>query len=331
MGEKKLELIHTILPQHGPGLREELDYEFFANFKSEHTRKSYRSDIQQFFNFIVLNFTDIKGPGELRRFHMVAYRNYLESLELAPKTINRKLSSVSSYFDFLCEKNLMAHNVLKSIKRPRQEIKTPTNDLSDEEVSRLLQSFNPQSPSYYLHRAVIFLLFFTGIRKSELIFLKRKDYKMEKETKIISITAKGGKQLIKVIHPLCADALEQYLTWCAKEGLSHSPEDWLFRPTKNPLNPRSLKGLNKPLRPSTIDYILRETCKRAKIERRVSPHSARATYIGSSLESGAELWRVSRDVGHSSVKTTEIYNKRRQDLKESPAFHLGFAGPRKKS
>ena len=57
---------------------------------------------------------------------------------------------------------------------------------------------------------------------------------------------------------------------------------------------------------------------------RISAHSARASYIGSALESGIDLWKVAQDVGHSSVKTTELYNKRRSRLEDSPAYDLTF-------
>jgi integrase/recombinase XerD len=97
--------------------------------------------------------------------------------------------------------------------------------------------------------------------------------------------------------------------------------DWLFQPSVNPKNP---KNLDRPLVPSSIDYIFKKYCKLAGINKRVSPHSARATYIGSSLQGGADLLKVSKDVGHSSVKTTEAYNKRKNTLKDSPARNLGF-------
>ena len=70
-------------------------------------------------------------------------------------------------------------------------------------------------------------------------------------------------------------------------------DEYLFTPTKNPLDPRKL---NKPLNPKSVDYILKKYCKKAGIFQRISPHSARATYIGSALENGVELWKISQDV-----------------------------------
>jgi site-specific recombinase XerD len=98
-----------------------------------------------------------------------------------------------------------------------------------------------------------------------------------------------------------------------------SPHDYLFRPTKNPVG-----TLEKKLNPKSIDYIIKKYCQKMGLDGRYSPHSARATYIGSALENGADLYRVSQDVGHSYVTTTQEYDKRRRRLKDSPIHQLGF-------
>ncbi len=69
---------------------------------------------------------------------------------------------------------------------------------------------------------------------------------------------------------------------------------------------------------------MKSWCKKAGIHHRISPHSARASYIGSALDNGVDLYKISRDVGHASVKTTEEYNKRKQRISESPVWGLGF-------
>lgn len=295
-----------------------LDYEFFKNFESEHTRISYRNDIGQFFNFLKNYFPQ---ENRFERLHLIAFRNFLQEKNLAPKTIGRKLSALSSYFDFLVEKGLIDFNPATSIKRPKQEVVSPTNDLSDQQIGELLNSIDPKAPSAPLHKAILFTLFFTGIRKSELTNLKLKDLKKINEHNIIEIRAKGGKFLQKVLPPKCHEVIKDYISWMASQNRAIEPEDWLFQPTKNPKDPDIL---NRPLSAKSIDYIVDIHCKKCGISERISPHSARASYIGSSLDAGADLLTVSQDVGHSSVKTTEIYNKRRKALKESPAYLLNF-------
>lgn len=303
------------------GFNNELEYEFFSNFQSPHTRKSYRIDITNFFEFLRENFTEVDSYSEIKRVHMVAYRNWLTDNDYAPKSINRKLAANSSFFDFLVEKNMMAFNPCTSIKRPRQEVVSPTNDLTDEQIIHLFEEVDKLKDEALLHKAVIYMLFTTGIRKAELINLKRKNILKKDDFYFIEIKAKGGKILQKVLHPRCVVVLFEYINYLEKDGETLHPEDWIFRPTKNPLEPTNLI---KPLNPTSVDYIVKTWCKKVGIEQKISPHSARASYIGSALDAGIDLYKISKDVGHSSVKTTEEYNKRRQKVADSPVFGLGF-------
>lgn len=298
-----------------------LEYEFFSNFESPHTRKSYRLDITQFFEFLKDHFQEVGSYRDIERVHVVAFRNWMTDNGFAPKTINRKIAANSSFFDFLIEKSMIDFNPCSSIKRPRQEVVKPTNDLSDEEIGNLLALMDELKGPGLLHKAVIYTLFTTGIRKAELINLRRKNFFTRDGHYLIEVRAKGGKQLTKVVHPKCAEIILEYISFLESSGESVHPEDWIFRPSRNPLEPTHII---KPLNPKSVDYILKTWCKKAGIHHRISPHSARASYIGSALDSGIDLYKISKDVGHASVKTTEEYNKRRQKLSESPVFGLGF-------
>ncbi len=305
-----------------------LEYEFFSNFESLHTRKSYRIDITQFFEFLKENFSDVRNYLDVERVHVVAYRNWLTDNNMAPKTINRKIAANSSFFDFLIEKSIIQFNPCSSIKRPRQEVLQQTNDLSDEQISHLLSQIDGLVGPGLLHKAVIYTLFTTGIRKAELINLCRKNFFIRDNHYMIEVRAKGGKYLTKVVHPKCAEVIFEYLNYLENSGEPVHPEDWIFRPSKNPLDPTHII---KPLNPKSVDYIIKSWCKKAGIHHRVSPHSARASYIGSALDAGIALYKISKDVGHASVKTTEEYNKRRQKMEDSPVFGLGFLRPKKET
>ncbi len=302
-----------------------LEYEFFNNFESPHTRKFYRLDIGQFFSFIREHFADVKTYHQVERVHVVAYRNYMHENDNAPKTINRKIAAVSSFYDFLVEKNIASFNPCHSIKRPKHQVQKPTNDLTDEQIRALFAKVDELKDDYLLHKAIIYLFFTTGIRKAELINLKIKDYSCTDGIHCIEVKAKGAKLLTKVIHPKTAQVLDEYLAHiraiATKNGEEIKKDQCFFRPTKNPLNP---KNLVKNLNPKSVDYIVKTWCKKAGINHRVSPHSARASYIGSALDNGVDLYKISRDVGHASVKTTEEYNKRKQRITESPVWGLGF-------
>ena len=92
------------------------EVEWFANIDNARTRRAYRIDLQDF-----MIFTGIARPEEFRlvtRSHVIGWRKELEARELAPTTIRRKLSALSSLFDYLCERNAITHNPVKGVKRP---------------------------------------------------------------------------------------------------------------------------------------------------------------------------------------------------------------------
>ncbi|MEK6625675.1 MAG: site-specific integrase, partial [Bdellovibrionota bacterium] len=127
MGRKKL--LTIVNPDHSPPASSgawqrayEFEFEFFRNFPSAHTRISYKNDIRQFIDWLKDNMPDLEGLNQASRAHLVAYRNWLHEADFAPKTINRKFSALSSFFDFLVEKGIKAFNPINSIRRPRQEV-----------------------------------------------------------------------------------------------------------------------------------------------------------------------------------------------------------------
>lgn len=282
------------------------------------TLKSYREDLFHFFEYLKAMESSQFNLELISRSEILSFKNHLIDHEYAPKSINRKLSGLSSFFQVMIEQGYVEDNPVSKIKRPKQTVVSETNDLSDEEVGRLLSL--PYKNK--MHQAVIFLLFSTGIRKGELIELKRKNIFFKVEKPYMRLNTKGSKTLTKYLSPICVEMLTDYLEWMENTlNREIHPEDWFFQPTKNPSNPNHLA---KPLAPKSIDYIVKKYCKEAKIDKKISPHSARATYIGSALDNGADLYKVSQDVGHVSVQTTFEYNKRKLKEKDSPIHKISY-------
>jgi site-specific recombinase XerD len=163
------------------------------------------------------------------------------------------------------------------------------------------------------------MFFATGIRRSELIGIKRSDYKKIKEGASLSVLAKGGKFLTKLIPPQCVVVIDDYLDHMASIDRVITADQYLFQPSKNPIGDN-----NKKMSTTSVRYIISKACKRAGISKRISAHSARASYISAALEGGADMLHVSQDVGHSSVQTTEIYNKRRLSIENSPSLKIKY-------
>jgi len=301
--------------------------EYLGNFTSEYTRLNYSIDLATFHTF----YHDVLGRkiewDKVERIDIVKYRNWLaesggrDGAAAAPKTLARKLASLSSYFHFLVERNVMLYNPVTSVKRPRRDVVTPTNALNKEQVTSLFATIiNSTSEARFMHLALLTTFFTTGLRKSEVLNLRYRDYRDINELKVLEFKGKGGKIGQKVVHPQCVKAIDDYLDWMKKNERGHENQDWLFQPTKNP----SQKILNKPLNPRTINEILEYYAKKMQLNFRICPHSARASFITELLDAGVDIYAVAREVNHSSVVTTQEYDKRRKKLQDSPVLKLRY-------
>jgi len=301
--------------------------EFLNNYSSLHTRTSYQSDIQKFLEYLKDFYPNITNFESITRDHIINYRNYLVEFGgsqedgHAPKSISRKLSALTSYFHFLVETKMLEHNPALSVKRPRREVKKPTNALTAEQVRALLDSVKTNPKAGIMHYALLMTFFTTGLRKSEILYLKKKHYREINDYKVLEYVGKGGKIGQKVVHPDTALAIDNYLLMMKDKGRELIEEDWLFQPTHNPSNPTNV---NKPLNPKTINQLLETFGKRIGLNFTISPHSARATFIGELLEIGVDIYSVAREVNHSSVTTTQEYDKRRKKLSDSPVLKLKY-------
>lgn len=312
------------LKQNQSGHQFLLDDEFFENFTSSHTRKNYLLDINQFLDWIAFYFK-LDDYKKIARIHVIKYRNFLAETgghlgePCTPKTINRKLASLSTYFKFLVEKNYCDNNPITNVKRPRPEVKSPTHAISKEQVLEIFQEISKNKNSGHLHMAMLVTFFTTGLRKSEVLHLRFKDYKKIGDGSVLEYKAKGGKLGRKLLTPICIRAIDEYIEWMKSIERAHSDNDWLFQPTRNPSNP---ENLNKPLNPKTINEIIDNYAKKVGLGIKITPHSARATFISELLKVGIDIYSVAREVGHASVTTTQEYDKRRRKIEESPVHAI---------
>ncbi len=305
-----------------------VDEEFLQNFTSENTRCSYKRDIEKFFKYLSRKWPDIDSIEKVDRIYIVKYRNYLSEIggrdgePASPKTIGRSLASLSSYFSFLVEKGVFKVNPCSCIKRPRQEVLSPTTALASSQVQEIFQTIAERNTnSSKLHLALLTTFFTTGLRRNEVLSLKFKNYKSINGKKVIQYRAKGGKIGYKLLHKICVKELDNYIRWMADNNRRHAPNDWLFQPTKNPADP---KNTNKQLNPKTINEILNYYAKKIGLDFKISPHSARATFISELLRAGVDIYKVAKEVGHSSVKTTQEYDKRQKSILDSPVSKLPY-------
>jgi site-specific recombinase XerD len=296
------------------------ELEWFANIPKAKTRRAYQLDITDFSAFV-----GIHHPEEFRRItraHVIAWRTDFERRQLSPSTIRRKLSALSSLFEYLCERNAVTHNPVKGVKRPRanqNEGMTPA--LSDDQARELLKAPPADTLKGLRDRAILATLLYHGIRREELCTLRVRDYQRREGILHFRVEGKGDKVRFIPVGIEAQRLLHEYLK-ASEHG--EDVEGPLFRPVKN----NTTGELRKPLYPSSVYHnIVRRYGKEVGITLDVHGfcvHSLRATAATNALVHNADIAKVQEWLGHANISTTRLYDKRRSRPEESPTFKVEY-------
>ena len=292
----------------------DLHFEFFNNIVSKHTRINYESDIYQYFGFIKERWPAIRNPAEVTVRHILEYKTFLNSLKYAPKTINRKLSSVSNYYQFLAQKGVIFVNPVKAIKRTPASVQTPTEALDDSEVKLFMDALDKSGSTLY--RAALYIMFSTGIRRSEVVNIRVRDFIHENGKIFLTVTGKGGKTVTKLILEWVYEAVKEHLRFLEAHGETISKDSFILMIKR--------KNSCQVVTSQSIYNFIKKISLEVGITKEISPHSLRATYITAAIESGMELHKIQEDAGHASISTTMGYNKRRKAREDSPVNSISF-------
>jgi site-specific recombinase XerD len=269
-----------------------------------------------------MSFVGISEPTQFRtvtRAHVIAWRKTLEARKLAPATIRRKLSALSDLFDYLCESNAISHNPVHGVERPTEganEGKTPA--ISDELARQLLDAPPGDTVKGKRDRAILAVLLYHALRRSELCALCVKDYEDRRGVRHLHVHGKRGKIRYLPVHPRATQLIEDYL-----DAARHRAdlEGALFRAMRNGSG-RIEKSLSPPsVYRNVVVYYAR------KIGLAVSgfgPHSLRATAATNALEHNADIAKVQEWLGHADISTTRLYDKRKSRPEDSPTFKVEY-------
>lgn len=293
--------------------RNKIYFGFIHNFESQHTRDAYTRDLRKFLQFIQDTF---RGMNELKveHAHVVAFKDHLLKKEFSPRSVNRTLATLWSFYDYLMDMELVENNPVGRVKRFSIPKEVKTQDLSDDEVTRLLDAIDTNTASGKLHKAILTLFFTTGMRHREVSMLKFKNLDEENGFTVVRYFAKGAKEMVTPLNPKAELALSDYLQWGSDQNYRMTPDDYIFRATKN--------NRNKPLDPKSMNYIIKKYAKLIGVRGKITIHSARSTVIGMLLDKGHALERVADFVGHRDISMTKAYNKRRQKIHHSLSLDL---------
>jgi len=287
--------------------------EWFANIPNPGTRRVYRDAIRDFTRFFGL--ADPARFREVTRAHVIAWRRSLEARELAPATVRRKLSALSALFAYLCERNAVPVNPVDGVARPKEgahEGRTPA--IGDSQARALLDTPPEATLAGLRDRAILSMLLHHGLRRAELCHLDVGDVHDRRGVRHLEVLGKGGKTRFLPVHPHTLTRLDAYLVAAGHGAELDGP---LFRPVRS--------GHSGRLTAESIRLVVRKHAIAAGVGPRAArPHALRATMTTNALEHGADIAHVQETLGHASIATTRLYDRRRNRPEDSPVFKVRF-------
>jgi integrase/recombinase XerD len=262
---------------------------------SRNTLEAYRSDLQQYGEFLARRGVDPLAvtPADLAAFVTELADGRPDRRGAAAATLQRKIACLRSFYRHLRRDGILDHDPTSELRAPRSRARLP-KVLTRDEVVRLLQQPNGSSPAAFRDRALLETMYACGLRASEAIALELRD--LDLETGILRARGKGSKERIVPIGGKAIESLGIYLEKVRPRLVGVRDEMRVF------LNLRggglSRQGLYK---------IVQRHARSAGLERRMSPHTLRHTFATHLLAGGCDLRSLQEMLGHADIGTTQIY------------------------
>jgi integrase/recombinase XerC len=279
--------MHTAYPIIQPFL----DYLKFEKRFSRHTVISYETDLVAFFDYLITQYGDTPVP----QISHIFIRSWLASLKdesLTAKSINRKISTLRSFFKYQLKLGTISQTPMARITAPKIEKRLP-QFVADKDIATLLEHVEFGSDwTGRTERLLIELLYNTGMRLSELINLKEGSVNFANHT--LKILGKGNKERIVPVSPELTKGIQEYLK--EKKGLFPEPQVFLLCTARG-----------KQLAPRAVYSIVKKYLSLVTTIEKRSPHVLRHTFATHLTNNGADLNAVKELLGHSSLAATQIY------------------------
>lgn len=253
---------------------------------SKHTVSAYVNDLEEFNKF--LNTNSVKLNDKLNYSFIRQWIVELSENGLSTRSINRKISSLKSYFNFLIAINKLNVSPLKLHRNLKVEPKIiiPFNE---REMDKVFEIFNNNSGKLDRDFLIIEILYSTGVRRDELINLKFEDIYFEQG--LIKVLGKRNKERLVPVLPNLLSKIKKYSS-------NNSINNYLFK-SKN----------GKKISPSTIYRIVKKYFRQISSKNKISPHVLRHSFATHMINNGADINSVKEILGHSSLASTQIYTK----------------------
>lgn len=270
------------------------DYLHFLNIErglSENTLKSYQRDLTHYIEYMA-QIKQMPDWNAVKRQDILNFLYQLKDNGKSSATISRHISSIRSFHQFLIRDQIVTQDASMHIEKPKKE-RTLPDILSMEEVDKLLD-INTVTPLDYRTKAMLELLYATGLRVTEMTTLKTADLHLMMG--FVQCFGKGSKERIVPLGDTAKDALEDYLNYGRPELVKRQATNTLF--VNQHGRQLSRQGFWKILKKATLE---------AGISKNITPHTLRHSFATHLLENGADLRVVQEMLGHEDISTTQIY------------------------
>lgn len=271
---------------------------------AKNTLESYQRDLRGYISFLQKN--KVASLKETSRENIVHYLQFLQSCGKSKATLSRNLASIRSFYHYLYRENLVAEDPSVNMESPKLEKKLP-KVLTTEEVDLLLEQPDMRQVTGIRDKAMLEVIYATGIRVSELMALNVSD--INREAGFIRCTGKGSKERIIPLGSVAIRNVEYYMQHSRPKLVRHKGEEALF-----------VNQHGKRLTRQGFWKILKKYAREAKINKEITPHTLRHSFATHLLENGADLRSVQEMLGHADISTTQIYtqltNRKLKDVYE---------------
>lgn len=261
---------------------------------SDNTCEAYRRDIAAFEQFL-----SSRGSGKLSdasNTDVVAYLMELKNTGKSMATTNRKLSSIRSFYKFLIKQGKVTVNPAEDIKSPKIERKK-LDYLTIEEVEKLLEAPD-NSVKGIRDRAMLEVLYATGIRVTEIIELKLKEVNLRMG--FITCNGDHGRARIVPMGTMARKALDDYILH-SRKALMKDKDD------TDPDGPLFVNYMGEPFSRQGFWKVLKQYGRQAELEERITPHILRTSFAVHMVQNGADLKSLQELMGHEDIMATQIY------------------------
>ena len=258
---------------------------------AQYTVRNYTHDLRHFIDFLIQG-----NIATLEEIDINVLRRYIALLQnegYEKSSVARKLSALRSFYSYLTRENLVSKNPLLTLSSPKLTKRLPSF-LSTDEVSRLIEAPDLSTPLGIRDKAIVELLYASGLRISEIAGLDIANVNLSERE--VCVWGKGSKERITLIGKPAANAIDAYIREGRTKLIGKRATDALF-----------LNRYGRRLSRRSIEEIISHYATSAGLDKRVFPHMLRHSFATHLLDGGADLRVVQELLGHASLSTTQIY------------------------